>query len=167
MNKRIAQIIEAGVSQRKARFGWLAKAAWVIAALAFGAGYFLSQNSPLSVGIVFAVLPAILALLFTVAWLAMGDPKNPTFTQVLVGRRADIVWAYDAQVTQSVQGVRLKYHNVWLYCEDGRGVMAPVPKEHAAELLELLAEELPDATIGFSEEHRANFQRAPKSLRVG
>lgn len=167
MNPRIAQIVEEGASQRKARFGWLARAAFLVAALAGAAGFFLSQNSPLGVAILFAALPTILALLFSVAWFAMGDPKKPAFMQMLEHRHSEIVWAYDAQVTQSVQGVRVKYHNVWLYCEDGRGAMAPVVTGHADELLLLLTEELPHATVGFSEELRATFQKSPKSLRQG
>jgi hypothetical protein len=162
---RIRQLVQEGLRKRKAGFGKVALGAALVACTAFVVGLLSTESGDaLMVGLLFASVPAIVAGLTATAWVAVGDPKDGAFVRMLRERRAEIVWAYAAQVEQRVGPTRRTFHNVWLYCGDGKGAMAPVPARVVVEVVDLLRRELPSASIGWSEQRLSSFRRDPMSL---
>lgn len=160
----IATIVEAGVTRRKRKLGKIAAIVFAVAVAAFAVAYVLAEHSSLSVAILFATLPFLISVILGVAWLAMGDPKKSRFITIVRGRRHEVVWAYAAQIEQKVELVMTVYHNVWIYCADGRGAMAPVQGDRVRELMAHLQQILPNATFGWSQQKLADFRADPGRL---
>ena len=164
MNRtRIGMVIAQGVAARKRKYGMGAAGLLVLALFMYVVGLLAGDAL---IGLLFAAVPLFLGVIMGLVWLALGDPQRSKFMRLLTERTKDLVWVYDVEITQRMHGLDIaKHHNIWIYCADRKGAVAPVPANMRAELMFLLAEELPHATIGWNEHRLATFRSDPEALR--
>jgi hypothetical protein len=106
----------------------------------------------------FFLLLGLPVTLFSVRDLIrIGSDRLPLLNAIKYDEKDYIVWVYDNQITQKVNGVDVsKSSNVVLYDKNGKMIQVVLSRKIAADpVIDYLASAFPDAYIGYDDETRA------------